>query len=284
LSVAQSFAAIVLAGNRPGGDPVARQFGVACKAQVPVGGRPLLLRVLDALADSPAVTDITVVGLPEEALADPAFAAGLRQRGPRLMAGGASPGASVEAALAEMAIERPVLVTTADHALLSPGIVEAFLADAGASGADVAYGLASHERVDALLPGMRRTVLRLREGGFCGCNLFAFLSTRGRAAIPFWRRIESHRKQPLAIARLLGPLTLLRFLTGRLSLDQAFGRLSRLCGAEVRPVLLPCGEAAVDVDQPEDLAVAETLLARRRSQSVASGSQSSSRNVPDEGS
>jgi GTP:adenosylcobinamide-phosphate guanylyltransferase len=281
VSVAQSFAAIVLAGNRPDGDPVARQFGLASKAQVPVAGRALLLRVLDALADSPTVAGITVVGLPEDALADPAFAAALRRRGPRLIAGGATPAMSVGAAFAEMTTERPVLVTTADHALLSPGIVETFLAGAGAGGGDVAYGLARHERVDALLPGMRRTVLRLRDGGYCGCNLFAFLSDRGRAAIPFWQRIETRRKHPLAIARLLGPLTLLRFVTGRLSLDQAFARLSALCGAAVRPVLLPCGEAAVDVDKPEDLSVAETLLARRRAQSNANGSQSSSLNAPD---
>jgi hypothetical protein len=190
----------------------------------------------------------------------------------------------VAAALAGLPAGCPVLVTTGDHALLDARIVEAFLAAALDSGGDVAWGLAPHERVDALLPGMRRTVLRLRDGGYCGCNLFAFLTERGRGAAAFWQRLEAHRKRPLRIARLLGPLTLARFVTRRLTLDQAFARLSRLCGASVRPVVLPYGEAAVDVDKPEDLAVAEALIGRRDAQTAASGSQSSSRNRPEAGS
>jgi hypothetical protein len=284
VTATNSFAALVLAGSRPGGDPVAEARGVASKAQVRIGGRALLIGVLDALADSPSVGSVGVVGLPEAALADRDFADELARHAPRLLAGGATPGASAAAALTQVPARTPVLVTTGDHALLSAGIVEGFLSRALASGADVAYGLARHEEVDALLPGMRRTVLRLRDGGYCGCNLFAFLSDRGRGATAFWSRIEAHRKEPLAIARLLGPLTLLRFVTGRLGLEQAFDRLSSLCGATVRPVLLPWGEAAVDVDRPEDLAVAEALMSRTGSQTAASGSQSSSRNRSEAGS
>jgi hypothetical protein len=178
----------------------------------------------------------------------------------------------------------PVLVTTCDHALLSPAIVERFLAGARAAGGDVAYGLAPHELVDALLPGMRRTVLRFRDGAFCGCNLFAFRTPGARAASAFWQRLEAHRKRPATLARMLGPLTLLRYLTRRLSIAQGFDRLSALSGAEIRPVVLPFGEAAVDVDKPEDLPVAETLLARAAAQAASSGFQSSSANVPLDGS
>ena len=40
------FTAIVLAGDRVPGDPVARAAGVPCKALAPVGGVPMVLRVL----------------------------------------------------------------------------------------------------------------------------------------------------------------------------------------------------------------------------------------------
>ena len=43
------FTAIVLAGDRTSGDPLAEAAGVACKSFVPVGGRPMVLRVLDSL-------------------------------------------------------------------------------------------------------------------------------------------------------------------------------------------------------------------------------------------
>jgi GTP:adenosylcobinamide-phosphate guanylyltransferase len=262
LSGHRSFEALVLAGVRPGGDPLADAQGVASKAQIRVRGRAVLLRVLDALAAAPSVARTTVLGLPDAALADVEFAAALRAAAVRLLPGAETPAASVAAALADTAGGR-VLVTTCDHALLSPDIVEAFLAASEQQGGDVTYGLARHGDVDALLPGMRRTVLRFRDGGFCGCNLFAFHTARGREALAFWRRLEAHRKRPARIARLLGPWTLLRYLTRRLTLAQGFERLSALSGAEIRPVLLSRGEAAVDVDKPEDLPVAETLLARR---------------------
>ena len=51
----QLFIAIVLAGVRPTGDPVAEAAGVPCKAFIPVGGKPMVLRVLDALEASPKI-------------------------------------------------------------------------------------------------------------------------------------------------------------------------------------------------------------------------------------
>jgi hypothetical protein len=39
--------------------------------------------------------------------------------------------------------------------------------------------------------------------------------------------------------------------------------LSRRLGAEVRPVILPFAEAAIDVDKPGDLALVRGILAGR---------------------
>ena len=44
-----SFSALVLAGTRPGGDPLAQQIGVAHKALVEIAGEPILTRVVTAL-------------------------------------------------------------------------------------------------------------------------------------------------------------------------------------------------------------------------------------------
>ena len=46
---------LILAGRRAGAvDPLAAQFGVADKALVPVGGRPMIAHVLSAAAESSA--------------------------------------------------------------------------------------------------------------------------------------------------------------------------------------------------------------------------------------
>ncbi|MFC7554928.1 hypothetical protein ACFQU7_25930 [Pseudoroseomonas wenyumeiae] len=48
--------ALVLAGSRAGAaDPMAMAAGVSHKALLPVGGVPMLARVLEALRDSPAL-------------------------------------------------------------------------------------------------------------------------------------------------------------------------------------------------------------------------------------
>ena len=69
-----------------------------------------------------------------------------------------------------------LLVTTADHALLDPAMLEAFLAPAEATGADIAVGLAAAATIMASYPHTKRTYLRFRDGRYSGANLF-FLRT-----------------------------------------------------------------------------------------------------------
>ena len=258
----RKFDALVLAGSRGPDDPLARYAGRVCKAVVPVAGQPMLGRVLGALRASDWIDSITVVGLPDEASAQPALASSLERSAARLQPGADSPAASVELALRAAGSEAPVLVTTADHALLRSEIVDAFLDRAIATGDDAVIGLAPYELVMQACPDTRRTVTRLQGGAFCGCNLFALLTPEGRRAVGFWRRLERHRKHPMHIAKTLGITTLLRFLCRRLTLERAMARLSDLSGVRVSAVLLPYGEAAIDVDKPDDLRVAENLLRR----------------------
>jgi hypothetical protein len=115
------------------------------------------------------------------------------------------------ATLAAIEPATPVLLTTADHPLLLPEYIDYFCHAAIASGADVAVGLASHARVREIFPTMKKTVLNFRDDDYCGCNLFAFLSPAGRAMADRWREVESERKTPLRVVRLLGWSAVLRY-------------------------------------------------------------------------
>jgi hypothetical protein len=159
----------------------------------------------------------------------------------------------------------PFLVTTADHALLSGAILEHFLAASEASGAQLLVGLVARETVEARFPGTRRTWLRFRGGAYSGANLFAFLTPEALRAARFWRRAESFRKRPWRLVAAFGPVSLALFALGRLDLDAALARASRAMGARVAALALPFAEAAVDVDRPEDLALAESVLAGAQS-------------------
>jgi len=238
--------------------------GAPCKALTLVGGVPMLFRVLDALEAARSVDRCMVCG-PSPGIVEASEA--LQQR---LSAGRLSwvpppptPPLGILHTLEPLLEETPVLVTTADHALLSSSIVDHFWERATATPAGVVAGVASCAAVTQAYPQVRRTALRFRDGAVCGCNLFAFQDPRGLRAVRFWRRVEQDRKHPLRIARALGWTTVLRVLSGRLSLDQAVDALSLRIGVRAATVSLPFPEAAIDVDTPQDWRFVEQLIARR---------------------
>lgn len=260
---------IVLAGDRGADDPLCRAAGVPAKALVPVGGQPVLLRVLDALASVVDAGHRVVSGPRAEALVDGEInlTDALTARGWTWRAPANSPAQSaldaVTGVLAQDAAAAPILLTTGDHALMSPALIAEFLAGARraqAEGAELAVGFVPLARVRARFPDARRTPLPFSDGAVCSCNLFALLTPSARSVIDLWRTVERDRKSPWKVVRLLGPLTLLRFVLRRLTLAQALARLSRVAGARVAPVMLSDPLAAVDVDSVADWRLVQSLL------------------------
>lgn len=251
--------ALVLAGQRPSGDPMAMAAHIRLKAFLPVGGRPMLERVVEALRASPAIGRITV-SIPE-----PAALAGMAVEA---LPTEPSPCLSVLAAIDRL--KWPILVTTADHALLTPAIVEHFIRVAQAGDADLSVGVVERHEIETVAPEGRRTYWRFEDGDFSGANLFYWRTPAAGAAIRFWRRIEEERKRPWRIVWAFGPGLLLGYLMRRLTLDQALARASTRLGCRVAGIVLPFAEAAIDVDKPADLTLVERLLDARQA-AAASG-------------
>jgi len=261
--VSGSVTAIVLAGSRGPADPVAAAAGVSHKALAPVAGVPMLARVLGTLAAVPRIGRVLVViERPELVHGDPAFAPFLAAGTLTVLPAAPSPSRSVLAALDAVPDPFPCLVTTADHPLLTPAMIEHFWSHLPPA-ADAAAALARAETIRAAYPQTRRTYLRFHDGAWSGCNLFALRSEAARAVVAFWRRVEQDRKRPWRMIRLLGPGTLLAYALGRLDLDSAVAALGRRTGAVLGTVDMPFAEAAIDVDRPGDLALAEAILTGR---------------------
>jgi 2-phospho-L-lactate guanylyltransferase (CobY/MobA/RfbA family) len=174
----------------------------------------------------------------------------------------ASPAASMAAALQAIDGQRPLLVTTADHPLLTTPMIRHFL-DHAANDADLSVGLAEAATVTAAFPEGKRTFYRLAGKGYSGCNLFLARRPGAGRVAEYWRRMESHRKKPLRLVREIGLGALIRYALGWLTLDSAFAHVSRLTGATIKPVILPFAEAATDVDKPADFVLVERLLKQR---------------------
>ena len=256
------FAAVVLAGQRAGPHPVALAAGVAAAVLAPIGGKPMLGRVLEALAAAQCVTGGLIAG--DEVLLDSCSDLGriAQASGFRVVPAQAGPSASAGATV--MSLGRfPCLVTTADHPLLTAAIVDEFCAQAIDSGADLAVGIVKHSDVMARLPNTRRTSIKFADGAICGCNLFAVCTPAGLGAIALWQTVEADRKKPWRVMRLLGVNALLAYVFGRLTSTAALARLSTLAKCEISFVALSKPEMAVDVDTVADWHLVERIFSER---------------------
>lgn len=244
---------IVLAGSRDGArDPLAQLGGVAHKTLLPVAGIPMLSRVLRALQATPDLGQVYVSIETPEAIT------------PLLGNARTLPTASGPSGSVALALERlgaPLLVTTADHPLLTPEWIEAFRADIP-EGCDLAVGIATRETIERDVPGTQRTYIRLRDIQFSGCNLFWLGTSRAANVVALWQKLERDRKRPLRMASILGPGILLRAITRTLTRAALYRRIEKLTGAQVRLVTIDDGRAAVDVDKSTDLALVERLFAK----------------------
>ncbi len=255
-------AAIVLAGERPGGNALARAHHVPSALTMELLDRPLLDWALTAVTDS-GIERTLLVGPSPELAQVPAVQRWADRADVDWIAPAAGPAASVVAA-AERAAQWPLLLTAADHALLQPHLLQDFCAKAARqSAADVVVGMVPAERVRERFPDSRRTWLRFRDGACCGSNLFYLRNAAALRVLRFWQQLEALRKQPWRMAARIGPTVLLRYVLGWLDREAALAHVGRRCDARIQSVLLETAELAVDVDSPDDFALAERVLRER---------------------
>ena len=245
--------ALLLAGSRPGGDPFADAHGVKAKALIPVAGEPMIARPVRALLDSPRIDWVRVLAQ-DGALLEPVLPVDPRLTIER---SGATIAATIEAIIADPATRWPLLVTTADHALLDGAMIEDFCDRA--NGADVAIGMVERRALMARLPQTKRTWIGFRGGAYSGANLFALGSPNAAAAVRLWREVEQDRKKGWKLLVALGVPGLLGLARIR-TLDQVLEAMGKRLKLSLRAVELANPLAAVDVDKPADLALVEAII------------------------
>lgn len=259
------FTTILLAGDRPA-DVLAQQSPGKRKALLPLCGRPMILYVLDTLLAAKHIGAIVIVANNvadiegnndvQAAIAQAAGRFSFRE-------GAGSPAQSVLKIMEDMKFDGAVLVTTADNALLTAETLDAFCA--GVPGdVDAAVGLARQTDIQAAFPHVKRTYIRLGGEGYSGCNLFALTPGAGPKAARAWTEVEGRRKKPWQLIAHFGVWTLVRAVTGFLDLEAAFRAVSRAMGLKAHAVVLRDPVAAMDVDRPDHIPIAEGVLSARR--------------------
>jgi MobA-like NTP transferase domain len=256
--VSRRWDVVVLGGGDPG-DAFAAAYGVAVKPQVMLAGQPMALYVLQALRACPQVGRIAYVGpLPfgGDTLVD------LRVTDHGTLIGNLEIG--VEALRLPEAQRQPglsperVMVITADIPMISGQMLTDVLESAPDAG--LVYPIVRREDCEAAYPGVKRTYARLKDGSFTGGNLFLLDAALISLFLPRLRAILDARKQPLKLAALIGPLVLLRLLTGQLSIAQLQQRVGSILGVEARALITQHAAVGTDIDKEADLDLAQRTL------------------------
>ena len=249
--------AVVLAGSRPGKDPFAESYGTDLKALIPVAGEPMVRRPVEALLASPDVESIRVLTqqpnriravLPDEQRIS------VEESGDTIAA-------TLEKICVDPDVQWPVLVTTADHALLTPGMISDFLAKS--AGADVAIGVVSQNALLKRLPKTKRTWLKFRGGAYSGANLFLFGGPKIRSTLQLWSANEQNRKKAWRMLLTVGLFGFLGALLRLRTLQQTLDSVGPKLGLKIRAVELSDPLAAVDVDKPADHELVTAILEGR---------------------
>jgi GTP:adenosylcobinamide-phosphate guanylyltransferase len=254
--------AILLAGSRPGVDPLAAAAGVTLKTLIPVGGEAMINRPARALVDHPAIGRLIILTQsPQPFLDDPAT----RWLGEHpdicFEESGQGIASSLLPLLERPDIGLPLLVTTADHVLLDAAMLDRFVAQA--RGSDIAVALVERATLLARYPQSRRTWLKFRDGWWSGANLFWFGSAKAARIVGLWREVEQDRKKGWKIIAAFGPIALLGAATRMSSLRGGIVRVGKRFGLAARLVAMDQPEACIDADKPDDILLIEAILADR---------------------
>lgn len=256
-------AAILLAGSRPGTDPLAKAAGVAIKPLAPVAGEPMINYPARALLAHPAIGKLMILTQTPSLLTGDPATVWLGEH-PRVIfeQSGAGIASTLMALLDRPDVTFPLLVTTADHVLLDPAMLDQFVREA--EGADIAVAMVERATLLARYPASRRTWLKFRDGWWSGANLFWFGSVKARPVVALWQEVEQDRKKGWKILSAFGPVALLGAMLRISTLRGGIARVGRRFGLIARLVAMNRAEACIDADKPDDVALIERILGERR--------------------
>lgn len=229
------------------------------KALVEMLGKPLIAYVLDALHQAEGIGRIFVVGAPPvvEYASQWERVSGVPD-GHQLLR-------NAWRGLRAATTDR-VLFCNPDQPLLRTEMIEDFLRRAVPTEGDLISSWVRHEDLGPYVEGEHKFA-KFGDGKYAHGNLFLV-----RKDMPHLDRVRERmdriyeaRKNNVKFAWALGPSLFGRFLVslvcGKLpSLDETLKIGGKKFGVNLKPVICPYPEIALDIDEPEDFAAAERYL------------------------
>ncbi|HEY80941.1 MAG TPA: hypothetical protein EYP25_00590 [Anaerolineae bacterium] len=263
----KTYPAVVLAGystEKP--DPLAAAMGLERKTLIPIAGKPMVWWVVKALRESPRIGQIYIVGMSEDDQVDfgteVIYVPNQNAHFDNVMAG-------VNAVKTHQPNATFLLFASGDIPALHAETVNWFVATCESMDADFYYSVVEKEVMEAAFPDSRRSYVPIKEGRFCGGDLFFVRIAVAHNNQELVRELLARRKSVFQQARLLGFKVIVKFLFRRLSVKDAEELSERLLQARGRVVISPYADLGMDVDKPHQLELVLSELARRAEVEVA---------------
>lgn len=157
-----------------------------------------------------------------------------------------------------------LLVCTADIPLITTEALEDFLKRCNSAEADFYYPVITKESAEERFPGVKRTFVRLQDGVFTGGNLFLIKRSVLDLCLPLAAKVTDLRKNPLALAKLIGVDFFFRYLLGGLQICDIEERAFKLLGCRGKAIITPYPEIGIDVDKESDLELVRQHLVAKQ--------------------
>ena len=245
--------AVVLAG----GDGAVIDPSARFKGLLPVGGKPMIEWVVDALRASSSVHEVVVVVPTAEDLGS------WVDKVDKIVVSRGDFMVNVIAGTEAFRSDRPILLCTGDIPTVTAEDIDSFVAASLATGADFTYPLVRKEEMLAAYPGSERTYVRLLTGPVTGGNVALLNPSLVRRNAVIGQKLFDTRKNALQMARLIGFRFVLKLALGRLDPTEVEAKMEELLGGRGAAVFTDRAAIGADVDKPADVVIAERALFER---------------------
>ncbi len=243
-----TFDAILPAGGKIDAE-FAQRAGTDNKALILIGGKTLLGRAIDELNATGRIRNTVVIG-PEEILnSDDA------QRATYKLPQGATGPDNIFLGLNHLLKEpeppQKVLIVTTDLPFITAAAINDFL-DRCPPDADIGVPLIRESDFHKRFPGTTATFVKLKDDSWTTGNIF-LLDVKELIKIkPQIDRVFENRKSKAGMARLLGPVFVLKWLTKRLTLVDVEAKIMKMLGCKGAAITDSSPELHLDIDFLDD--------------------------------
>ncbi len=256
--------ALVLAGGESSPELFAAT-GCGERALIEIGERACVLRVLDALRAAKGIEKIAVVGSAQvldvceeggQIVRVPAgismtqnFSRGmnaLKNEGIAALIRAGKDGVSDSANSAQ------VLVCTCDIPLISAQTFETFIEATTQKKLELSYPIVKKNVSERAFPGGQRTYVKLTNGEFTGGNAVVVPLRLADKVNVLLEAAYKSRKNPLSLAKLLGPKFVWKFVRKSLSIAEVEEAAHRVLDCRVGAVEMTDATISFDVDKVAD--------------------------------